>query len=61
MKDIQVGQTWRYKKISRPNVIIHSINRYGELIMVYHVNDEKNKFELTWSVFLDNFELVENS
>lgn len=58
MKDIQVGQTWRYKKIKRPNVIVCNINKYSELIMVYHVDDERNKFELSLNVFLDSFEQV---
>jgi chromosome condensin MukBEF MukE localization factor len=61
MKDIQAGQTWRYKKINRPNIVVDSINKYSEMIMVHHVGEERNKFELSWSVFLDNFELVDTN
>ncbi len=59
MKDIQIGQTWRYKKLNRPNVVVCNINKHSELIMFHHINEEKNKFEMAWNMFLDNFEQVD--
>jgi hypothetical protein len=61
MKDIQVGQVWRYKKINRPNVVVCNINKYSEMIMLHHINEERNKFELAWKIFIDSFELVDTN
>ena len=61
MKGIEVKQTWRYKKLNRPNVVIINLNKYSGVISYHHLGDEKNKFETAWGVFLDTFEQVEDS
>ncbi len=55
--DIKPEQVWKLTNFSRPNVVVHNVDKYSEIVY-WHYENERTISESKSDYFLKNFSLV---